>query len=176
MTFGQDENGNARSQWESFFFLMLLTADRIYQIPVFLIQIFKKDFIYLIENEGERVSVHTSRQRSRQRKREKQPLHEQSLTVGLDPRTLGTLGPWPEPKADAQSTEPPRCPQSGNPELRNLLFPALSQMKIISYARTPSSCEYVLYFIEPEISLYSRPYILIKKRVCFDTFFELENP
>lgn len=71
---------------------LISTCDHL-PLPLFL-----KDFIW------ERAQASTSRwQRGRGRGRNKLP------DDGLDPRTLG---PPPEPKADAYSTEPPRHPTS----------------------------------------------------------------
>ena len=59
-----------------------------------------KIFIYLREN--------TNRVRGRRRERNRLPAEQGApWDAGLDPRTPGS---WPEPKADASLTEPPRGP------------------------------------------------------------------
>ena len=50
----------------------------------------------------------THRERQRHRQREKQASHGEP-DAGLNPKTLGSQ---PEPKADAQTTEPPGAPGS----------------------------------------------------------------
>ena len=62
---------------------------------------FKILFIYLSERER------AHKQGERQAEGEAGSLPSKEPNEGLDPRTLGSR---PKPKADAQLTEPPRCP------------------------------------------------------------------
>ena len=70
-------------------------------LVVNLIWLFKKDFVYLFMKD-----THTQRQRHRQREKQASC---RDPDAGLDP---GTLGSWPELKADAQPLSYPGVPNS----------------------------------------------------------------
>ena len=72
------------------------------------IYIFFLRFQFLFERKRER--LRNSMIWGRGRGTSSLPAEQRALWgAGLHPRTLG---PWPRPKADAQPTEPPRCPHT----------------------------------------------------------------
>ena len=68
---------------------------------------FPNDFIYVFFCVWERETTSMSWGKEAEREGESGSLLSRGPDVGLDPRTPGS---WPELKAEAQPTEPPRCP------------------------------------------------------------------